>query len=41
MFDGEIMSVGCETTWFVGVLVLPGQLEVISTFSGYFRIREP
>ena len=41
MFDGEIMSVGSETTLFVGVFVLPGRLETISTFSGYFRISEP
>ena len=41
MFDGEIMSVGCETTLFVDVFVLPGRLETISTFSGYFRTLEP
>ena len=41
MFDGEIMSVGCETTLFVGVYVLSGRLETILTFSGDFRIPEP
>ena len=30
------MSVGSETTLFVGVFVLPGRLETILTFSGYF-----
>ena len=41
MFDGEIMYVNGETTLFVGVFVLPGRLETILTFSGYFRIFEP
>ena len=41
MFDGEIMSVGSETTLFVGGFVLSGRLETILTFSGYFRIFEP
>ena len=41
MFDGEIMSVGSETTLFVGVFVLPGRLKTILTFSDYFRIFEP
>ena len=41
MFDGEILSVGSETTLFVGVFVPPGRLETILTFSGYFRISVP
>ena len=40
-FDGEIMSVGRETTLFVGGFVLSGRLETILTFSGYFHISEP